>query len=55
MPYNWKLIWLAATEGRIEDIPPEIRIKYYEQIRKILIDNGYSNKILKYQNICSIN
>ena len=55
MPYNWKSIWLAATEGRIEDIPPEIRIKYYEQIRRIAIDHGHNNKIIKYLSLCTLN
>ena len=51
MPYNWRAIWLAATEGRIEDIPPEIRIKYYKQIKQIV--NDY-NKVKNYIDFCHI-
>ena len=55
MPYNWKKIWDAASEGRFEDIPAEVRIKYYNQIRQIAFDHGHENKIIIYQNPCLLN
>lgn len=53
MPYNWNKIWLAAKEGRIEDIPAEIRIKYYIQIKQISTDYN-NNNINNYMDSCYI-
>lgn len=32
---NWDDIWELAKQGRVEDIPADIRIRCYNQIRRI--------------------
>lgn len=34
-PADWEQVWTLAKQGKIEDIPPDIRIKQYNVIRKI--------------------
>jgi hypothetical protein len=37
---NWALIWEKATEGRLDDIPSEIRVKFYKALRAIECDHN---------------
>lgn len=37
-PTDWDSVWSAAKSGRIEDVPPDIRVRSYMALRRIQSD-----------------
>lgn len=36
---DWEKVWVSAKEGKLEEIPPDIRIKYYNACKRIKKDH----------------
>lgn len=49
---DWDDIWKNAKKGKIEEIPPDIRIKHYNTLRKIQKD--YMDKPDDLEDVCGI-
>lgn len=37
---DWEAVWAAATEGRIVDVPADVRVRHYHVLRSISSDNA---------------
>lgn len=44
---DWDAVWLAAKEGRVDDIPAGIRVRCYANLRRIRADHAVALPVLR--------
>lgn len=49
---RWEDAWAAAKAGRIEDVPADIRVRYYSALRKI--ERDYMPRVDNLQSVCGL-
>lgn len=44
---DWGAVWTKAKEGLVDDIPPDVAVRYYGNLKKIFSDNQMPQSIVR--------